>query len=466
MTHVRSNRRDFLRSTAALTTAGLIPPYWFTGENAAAQEIKSKNDRPRVAAIGVGGQGTVIAIDAARFGDVVAVCDVDLRHAEKAKAVLGGKADAYQDYRKLLERKDIDLITNGTPDHWHTAINIAACRSGRDVYTEKPLTLTIDEGKLLCKVVEETGRIVQVGTLQRSDRRFQTAVELVRNGRIGKLRQVWVALPIVSTKGGPFAKQPVPPQLDWDVYQGQAPMHDYCPPRTHINFRWWYEYSGGMITDWGNHHMDIAHWGMDCDLGGPTSIEARGLFPNPQGDGYYNTPDHFFSRMMYPNDVELLLFSSVNERLGYKGVGGTDHKVSAEQIGQLFGKDVPEEIKSYSRNGVMFIGEKGRLFVNRGGVHGKAVEELKHNPLPAGAWRACPSTGHMANFFDCVKTRKQPCAPVQVEHRSITACHLANLSIRLNRKLIWDSEKQEIVGDDEARTWQKREQRAPYSITG
>ncbi len=465
MPNVRSNRRDFLRSTAALTTVSLIPPYWFTSKSAGAQEIKSKNDRPRVAAVGVGGQGTAIALDAARFGDVVAVCDVDLQHAEKAKAALGGKADVYQDYRKLLERKDIDLITNGTPDHWHTAINVAACKSGRDVFAEKPLTLTIDEGKHLCDVVEETGRIVQVDTLQRSDRHFQTAVELVRNGRIGKLKQVWVALPVLSTKGGPFATQPVPSQLDWDMYQGQAPVHDYCLQRTHINFRWWYEYSGGMVTDWGNHHVDIAHWGMDCELSGPTSIEARGLFPNPQGAEYYNTPDHFFSRMLYPNGVELLLFSSTNARLGYEGIGGAGYDVSPEQIDQLFGKDVPEEIKSYNRNGVMFIGEKGKVFVNRGGVYGKAVDELKENPLPADAWRAYPSTDHMGNFFDCVKTRKQPCAPVQIEHRTITACHLTNLSIRLNRKIAWDFESQQIIGDEEANSWQKREQRASYSIT-
>ena len=254
-------------------------PYWFTGADAWANQTKSKNDRPRIGLIGVGGRGSTIAHEAAKFGDIVAVCDVDLRHAEAAKAAFGGTADVFQDYRKLLDRKDIDVVTNGTPDHWHTAISVAACRSGRDIYAEKPLTLTIDEGKLLCKVVEETGRIVQVGTMQRSMKGFQTAVELVRNGRIGELKQVWVALPYYSTKGGPFATEPVPPQLDWDMYQGQAPTHDYCPQRTHFNFRWWYEYAGGIITDWGNHHIDIAHWGMNCDASGPTSVEARGLVP-------------------------------------------------------------------------------------------------------------------------------------------------------------------------------------------
>lgn len=285
-----SHRRDFLRSTVAIAAGGATLPYWCMGENARANQFKSKCDRPRIAAIGVGGRGSQITTEAAQFGDLVAICDVDLQHAEKLKVILGGKADIYQDYRRFLERKDIDVVINGTPDHWHTAINVAACKTGRDVYTEKPLTLTIDEGKLLCKVVEETGRIVQVGTLQRSQPEFQRGVELVRNGRIGKLRQVWVALPNQSMKGGPFAKRPIPSYFDWKLYQGQSPAHDYCPQRTHVTFRYWYEYSGGMITDWGNHHLDIAHWGMDCELTGPTSVEGRGLFSNPEGPGYYNTP--------------------------------------------------------------------------------------------------------------------------------------------------------------------------------
>ena len=152
-----------------------------------------------------------IAQGAAALGDIVAVCDVDLKHAEQAKEAFGGKPDIYGDYRQLLDRKDIDVVINATPDHWHTIINVAACKAGKDVYAEKPLTLTIDEGKILCRVVEETGRIVQVGTQQRSEKAFQTAVELVRNGRDGKLKQVWVALPYYTTKGGPFAAQAVPP---------------------------------------------------------------------------------------------------------------------------------------------------------------------------------------------------------------------------------------------------------------
>ena len=466
MSHPVSSRRDFLRRGTALAAGGTVVPYWFAGENARAGESKAKNDRPHIGAVGLGGRGSGDAKSAARFGEVVAVCDVDRNHAERAKAAHGGKPDVYDDYRKLLERKDVDVVINGTPDHWHTAVNVAACKAGKDVYTEKPMTLTIDEGKILRRVVEQTGRIVQVGTQQRSERQFQIAVELVRNGRVGKLEQVWVALPYYSTKAGPFPAEPVPPHLNWDMYQGQAPEHDYCRQRVHQNFRWWYEYAGGIITDWGNHHMDIGHWGADCELTGPASIEARGLFPNQGNPDSFNTPDRFFSRMIYPNGVEVLYFSAVNQRRLYGGVAKTHDAMTPENIKFLFGDGCPEEIKSFGRDGIMFIGEQGRVFVNRGNVYGKPAEELKDHPLPADAWRVYPSGDHMGNFFDCVKTRKEPVSPVRIQHRTITACHLTNLSLRLKRKLTWDPVREQIVGDAEADGWQKRTQRAPYLITG
>lgn len=456
-----ANRRRFLKTSVASAAS---VPYCLTAARSRADGPKSKNDRPNIGAIGVGGRGSGDLQAASRFGDVVAVCDVDSNHAARAQSRYGGKPEIFNDYRKLLERKDIDVIINATPDHWHTAVNVAACQAGKDVYAEKPLTLTIDEGKILCKVVKDTGRVVQVGTQQRSSKQFQTAVELVRNGRIGKLRQVWVALPYFSTMGGPFATTPVPDSMNWDLYQGQTPVHEYCKQRTHANFRWWYEYAGGIVTDWGNHHMDIAHWGMECELTGPTSIEARGLFPNPTGPEYYNTPDRFFSRMQYAGGIELLYFSSLNERMRYGEVQG-HQTTTPEQIDKLFGKDVPEEIKTYNRNGIMFIGDEGRVFVNRGGVYGKPVEQLKEHPLPEGAWRVPQTGSHMGNFFDCVKSRDEPVSPVRIQHRTITACHLTNLSLRLGRPLKWDAKTEQIVGDDEAGAMQRRAQRKPYVVT-
>jgi len=464
MLHSTPNRRDFLQRSAALAAAATAIPGSLSQAVATDKANPSKNDRPHIAWIGTGSRGTTIAQWAARFGDIVAVCDVDLRHAEKAREAFDGKPKIFQDYRRALDRPDIDVVINATPDHWHTAINIAACQAGKDVFTEKPLTLTIDEGKLLCQVVEDTKRVVQVGTQQRSEKQFQTAVELVRNGRIGRLKQVWVAVPYYSTKGGPFPPQPVPEPLDWDMYQGQAPEHPYCRQRTHGIFRWWYEYAGGIITDWGNHHMDIAHWGMDCETTGPASIEARGLFPNQGKPDCFNTPDRFFSRMVYPNDVTLLYFSALNDRRIY-GEVAAHAPTTDEQIAWLFGKDTPVEIQSYSRNGILFLGEKGRVFVNRGGVYGRAAEALAENPLPEDAWRVKPSTDHMANFFACVASRDEPVSPVRIQHRTITACHLTNISLRLERPLQWDANKQQIIGDDQANAWQRREQRPPYAIS-
>jgi myo-inositol 2-dehydrogenase / D-chiro-inositol 1-dehydrogenase len=428
----------------AVSAGTLAVPYWFETATRGT-EPTSKNDRFRLALIGYGERGSDIGAHAAAFGDYVAIAELDRKRGEAAKARFGGKADLYQDYRKVIDRQDIDAVICAVPDHWHTAINIAVCKSGKDLYTEKPLTLTIDEGKILCRVVDETKRVVQVGTMQRSQKCFQTAVELVRNGRIGKLRRVVVTVPFFDTTGGPFAAQPVPPELDWEVYQGQAPLHDYCTERTHRNFRWWYEYAGGIATDWGNLHIDIAHWGMDQEMTGPTLIEGVGTFPNEKqpnyaehSDRFYNTPDRFTVKMQYPCGVPLL-FDCVTR----------------------------------GRDGILFIGDKGRLHVNRGGMHGKPAEELAQNPLPDNAWKS-PASGpsgdstraHMENFFDCIRTRKEPVATVRVEHRTSTACHLANISMRLMRKIAWDPVKEQIVGDDEANGWLKREQRAPYIIKG
>ena len=450
---------------ASATVAMLSTVHFATPtEKTVAQQ--SPSDRIRIGCIGLGGQGLGDSSVASMYGQIVALCDADLRQAEKAKGFLNAeKADIYQDYRKVLDRKDIDALIIAVPDHWHTKINVEACQSGKDMYTEKPLTYTIDEGKLLCKVVKDTNRVVQVGTQQRSDPAFQTAVELVRNGRIGKLKTVWVSVPFYSTRGGPFPEMEVPKELDWDLYQGQAPVHPYTQARTHAVWRWWYEYAGGIVTDWGNHHMDIAHWGMDCDLSGPSTVEARGLFPNEGKADCYNTPDRFFSRMQYPNGVELFYFAAMKE-FALFGTVDSHIETKEDQLNWLFGEGVSDEIKTYDRNGIMFIGDKGRVFVNRGGVYGKPVEELKENPLPENAWKVRESRDHTKDFFKCVRTREVPVAPVEIEHRSITACHLTNISIKLGgKKLNWDAAKEEIVGDEEAKKLQSSAQRAPYTIS-
>jgi predicted dehydrogenase len=449
-----STRRQFLQSTSALVATTAVTPYYFSAERMLAQESKSANDRPLIGQIGCGGQGNGITGAATRFGDVVAVCDVDREHAERAKARQGrGKAETFEDYRKLLERKDIDVVTIGTPDHWHSKIAIEAMQAGKDIYCEKPLTLTIDEGKLICRVAKETKRVFQVGTQQRSDGPFARATALCREGRLGKINRVVVAIG-GGDRGGPFKKQEPPAHLNWERWLGQAPLVEYIPQRCHAQFRWWFEYSGGKMTDWGAHHVDIAHWVLAADNTSPVSFEGSAEFPVPFSKGYptvdnsYNTATRFEIKTKFGDGVELVI---------------------ADAMGKHFETSIPEATLDRG-NGVLIYGEKSDLFVNRDRrrLAGKAVEEERDNPLPEGAIakvRKGARRGHMEDFFDCVKTRREPVSDVFSHHRAMTTCHLANICIRLGRAIKWDPEKEQIVGDDEANGWLKREQRKGYEIT-
>ena len=366
----------------------------------------------------------------------MAVCDADGHVRDQARSSFGSTPRAFEDYRDLLERKDVDVVMIGTPDHWHSKMVIDACRSGKDVYVEKPLTLTVDEGKLLTRVVKETGRVVQVGSWQRSDHRFRLAVEMVRQGRIGKLQRVDVVLGKNKT-GGPFETRPVPKHLNWDMWQGQTPDTPYREERCHYTFRWWYEYSGGQMTDWGAHHLDIAQWGIDSQ---PVEIQTQAKLP-AVSDGY-NVAVDFQAKYKFANGVVLT-------------VGDT------------------------GRNGIMFTGDKGRIFVNRGTVSGAPIDRLASDPLPREKFTVYADDNlsrpermgkldaiinHMGNFFDCVESRKTPISDVASQHRSVTTCHLGNISMRLGRPLKWDPQRELIVDDDQANQWLGREQRSGYEV--
>jgi predicted dehydrogenase len=423
------DRRRFLQSSA-VAAGGLSVPYWFTSQPARAAEAPGKDDRPLVGCIGTGDRWLGgISKELAPHGDIVAVCDVDRKHAEAGREKAGGKADIYEDYRKLLDRKDVEVVTIVTPDHWHTKIAIEAMKAGKDIYCEKPLTLTIDEGKQISKVLKETGRVFQVGTQQRSEmgQRFLRAIAMIRDGRIGKVKRATCAIG-EAPSGGPFPVMPVPAELNWEMWLGQAPLVDYTQKRCHYEFRWWYEYSGGKMTDWGAHHVDIAQWGIGAEHSGPISVEGTAKHPNiPNG---YNTATQFFVTCKYADGTEVI-------------------------------------IRHDTDNGITFEGETGTIFVSRGSLAGKPVEELKDRPLPEGAIEKLyggKPTSHMKNFFDCVKSRKQPVSDVFTHHRSVTTCHLANIAIRLGRKINWDPRSEQIVGDSEAQSWQSRAQRKGYEI--
>ena len=439
------NRRQFLQQTAAVAAAGFVP-YSVTSAADQATIPKSANDRWRIGSIGMRYQGSVITREALPFGDVVAICDVDRHVREQARASFGSTAAIFENYEELLARKDIDVVLIGTPDHWHAKMVIDACRAGKDVYCEKPLTLTIDEGKLLCQVVQETARVVQVGSWQRSDSRFRQAVEMVQAGRVGKLKKVTVLMGR-NTVGGPFAVQPVPKHFNWDLWQGPTPDVPYIPERSHYTFRWWYEYSGGEMTDSGAHHLDIAQWGIGMQDSGPVEIEGTAKYPTAENS--YNVAVNYHALYRYANGVELEVL------------------------------DAPRG--DYNRSGIWFEGDAGRLFVNRGSITGRPVEELASKPFARGDFRlyahdntARPELSgkidairnHMGNFYDCTKSRQTPISDVASQHRSATLCHLGNIAQRLGGKLTWNPETEAFVDALEATKLLRREQRAGFETKG
>lgn len=433
-------RRRFLQTSTAAAIATV--PYFHSARPSLADETRSANDRPRFAAIGLGRRGSGIAGEAARYADAVAICDVDSRRRERPGGK--GKAEPYEDYRRVLDRQDVDFVTIGTPDHWHVKIAIDAMRAGKDVYCEKPLTLTIDEGVLISKVVRETGRVMQVGTQQRSDfdLNFITAVAMVREGRIGKIQRVTCAIG-GGKPSGKLMKQSAPPQLNWDMWLGQCPMVDYIEQRCHYDFRWWYEYSGGKLTDWGAHHVDIAHWALGLDATGPTSFEVLSCtHPVPFKKGWPTVDDEY------------------NTALAFHVLAKTRDGVEIH---------IRDEAKDLGfPNGILFEGEAGRILVNRGKLTGAAVDALKDKPIADETFRKLrhgkANGSHMANFIDCTRDRGVPVSDVASHHRAMTTCHLANIAMRLGRSITWDPVAEMIVGDDEARAFQKREQRKGYEI--
>ncbi len=431
------SRRHFLQSAGALAACAL--PTWYLEECAAMAPQASGESQPpseqvRLALIGCGGQGTGDARNAKRFANTVALCDVDASHLEAAKKDFPDAA-GYSDFRKLLERNDVDAVICGTVDHWHTLVAIGAMKAGKDVYCEKPLTLTIDEGKRLVEVQRETGRVLQTGTQQRSSREFRLAADLVRNGRIGKVERVEVWLP-AGLRQGPFATGEVPPGFDYDFWLGQTPAVPYVKERTHFSFRYWWEYSGGTMTDWGAHHNDIVLWALDQDGSGPVSIEGKQLVEMIPG-GYTAASEY---------------------EVTYTYANGVVHSCKSTTASEWWGgvKD-----PNGQQHGIKFIGSEGWIWVTRGALQASDPAMIKEE-LPASASRVYFSQDHTGNFIECIKSRKPTICPASVGHRSASLCHLGVTSIRLGRKLNWDPVKEQFIDDAEANQFLARPMRKPY----
>jgi len=436
-------RRSFLKSSGTLAAAATTAA-WFPWSQAAFAN-RMAVDRPRIGCIGLGGMGRGDAHGHKSFGDILALCDVDENQARKANEdpnIGGGKADLYGDYRKVLERDDIDVVSVVTPDHWHVKIAIEALQAGKHVFCQKPLTLTLEENQLIRNACRKfSDRVFFVGTQQRSDQeRFLRAVNLVRKGLIGDVTKITVGIN-GGDVGGPFMKTTRPPNLDWNMWLGQAPLVDYIEQRCHNNFRWWYEYSGGKFTDWGAHHIDIAQWAIGQDVEGTGPVEIDGTdakHPVPFENGYptkddsYNSSHDFNVIARYANGTEM-------------------------------------HITSRGDNGILFEGSKGRFFVNRGKIAGQPIEENwdkdQYGPEQlSDLYKGKPFEGHKENFYRCLAEGGLPVSDVFTHVQTMNTCHLAAIAARLNRVVKWDPAAEKIVGDDLAATFFARIPRPGFEI--
>jgi len=446
----RSRRSFIKRSLAGVAGAGLASTSSATGAQTAASSgrVAGANRRVRIGLVGCGGMGTADLRDMLRSGaQLIALCDVDDAQAAKAKEFAGREFSqtpdlVTRDFRRVLERSDIDAVVVATPDHWHALVTVMACEAGKDVYVEKPLSLSIGEGRVMVDVARRTNRVVQMGTQQRSAPHFTDAVDYVRSGKLGKIRLVktwayqdWMGnIPRVPD-GEP------PAGVDYDLWLGPAPKRPFNKNRFHFNFRWYYDYSGGLMTDWGAHMIDIANWGMNV-IAPKAAVSIGGKFGFP--DDAEETPDT--QQALWEFDG----FSMIWEH--------------ATAIGQ----------GPYMRDhGVAFHGNNGVLVVDRGGWEVLAETETpsgspKHYRMAGEPRRGTGGTdshlAHVKNFLECMDSRARPRSDVEIGHNSMIACHLGNIAYRLGRRVAWDVGGEKMIGDAEAQALVTRPYRAPWAL--
>jgi predicted dehydrogenase len=451
-------RRDFVKSTAALAVAA---PTIISSRALGDDKTPAPSNRLNLGFIGIGKQasGHLDALSGKADTQVLAVCDVHSGRRERARTVTEAKykklerpsdgIKEYKTYEELLDRKDIDAVVIGTPDHWHTAIALAAAKAGKDIYCEKPLTLTIHEAKTIIDGVRKYDRVFQTGSQQRSSGPFHQACEYIRNGRIGKIKEVWIGIGKTS-KPCDLPGQPTPEGLDWDQWLGQAPQREWndviCrkesePNKYPFNPGWrdYREFSGGYITDWGAHHFDITQWALDMDHSGPVEI-----LPSKQDDGY---GAQFIYRGSPVGDEILVTHKNVV----YEGEGIDAKTKTKKQLKET--------------NGIQFIGTHGKIFVSRSMIvsdpESVLVEPIKENEIHL---FKTPNGDHRQNWMDCIKTRQKPICDVEIGARSVTVCHLVNLAYWHNRKFTWDPQKWEFPGDEEANKLRTRDRREKYPL--
>ena len=432
----RISRRRFLSGTAAAVAAPLVIPAHAVGLDANV----APSERIGLGFIGAGQMNSSHMRGFHGYKDVkvVAVCDVnaqkrkvaretvEARYAQDAgQSSYQGCAD-YNDFRDLIADKNVDAVVVATPDHWHTVPALAALRAGKDVYLEKPMTLTIQEGRVLADEVKRTGRVFQHGTQQRSRSDFNRAMELVRNGRIGKLQRIEAGTaPGLST--GDHPEEPVPEWFDYDLWLGQAPLAPYCSARCQGERVWVHisDYSGGQVTAWGVHHLDVVQWAMDTDMTGPVEVEGTGVFPE---SGLYDTVLTWQVDLRYANGITVAFADT---------------------------KKFP--------HGVKLIGDEGWIFVNRSRMNAEPAGILD-SVIGPNEIHLQTSRDHRRDFIDCIKSRRETVCPAEMAHRSTTTCHLTNICLLLGRKVRWDPQKEHFLDDPEADRLLQRSMRPPWRL--
>ncbi len=453
------SRRRMIQSTAVVglsaATAPTILPKLMAGGSA--------NDRLGVACIGVGGRGSGIGYEACELGQTIAVCDVSANNANQfahQQTQKGRDCKVYNDYREMLENEPgIDVVTIGTPDHWHVRIAVDAMKAGKHVYCEKPLTLTLQEGQVVQEAVKKYGRIFQVGTQQRTEfeRRFIKAVAIARSGRLGSkltaISSVGTAgsrSPIKDKPFGPFETSAAPEGFDWDLWLGPAPKVDYCSERVGWNFRWWYEYSGGQVTDWGVHHTDIAFWALAGDSGQAIEAEGKGEF---MGTSREQSLDFLLGKIP-PDQMPVAYNVAFSFDVNVKLSTGNEIKITSGD------------------NELIIEGENGRIRVNRGSLTGRPVAEVDADPKAKSEieesmvkiYGGDISGSHMTNFFESIKNNRQPVASVPEHVRSVNATHLANIALLTGRKVVFDPSSRRFQNDDQANQLIQRPSREGFPL--
>jgi predicted dehydrogenase len=425
------SRRSFIRTTSSLAAAVALP-HVLPASALGADNTVAPSDKITVGFIGTGGHGIGRNLNmylAQSDAKVLAVCDVDSNNLTRAEKMVNDKygntdCAATKDFRDILARKDIDTVMISTPDHWHVLMSVMAAKAGKDVQCEKP-TLTIDQGKILVKTIRRYGTVFQTSTEDRSERIYHRMAELVRNGRIGKLQTIRVKLPFQPGRPGDPTPQPVPPELDWDMWLGPAPMAPYTKDRAHFNFRWVWDYSGGIICDWGTHLFDTAQWANDTELTTPVKIKANGTWWE---GGLFNTPKEYHVEYTCANGVAMICDHG-GTSIRFEGTDGwieSPHwlgEIRASNPKILDSKIGPDEVHLYTN--------------------------------PAGEHR---------DFLDCVKTRKDPYFPVEKGHCVATICHLGNIALKIQKELLWDPKKETFTNSDEANHMLTRPMRSPWRL--